>query len=55
MTIQNPIKSDLPRIDAMNDSDIDYSDIPEFDETFLHTINMNLSQTNEKLKEHYVA
>ncbi len=28
------IKSDLNRIDAMSDKDIDYSDIPELDDTF---------------------
>jgi len=30
------IKSDLARIDAMGDADIDYSDIPELEESF-HT------------------
>jgi hypothetical protein len=30
-----PIKSDLARIDRMKDEDIDYSDIPELDEEFL--------------------
>jgi uncharacterized protein (DUF4415 family) len=29
------IKSDLARIDRMRDSDIDYSDIPALDKTFL--------------------
>ena len=29
------IKSDLARIDRMRDSDIDYSDIPPLDKTFL--------------------
>jgi len=29
-----PITSDLARIDLMNDSDIDYSDIPELDDEF---------------------
>ncbi len=29
------IKSDLKRIDAMSDADIDYSDIPALDKTFL--------------------
>ena len=28
------IKSDLKRIDAQGDQDIDYSDIPELDENF---------------------
>lgn len=29
-------KTDLARIDRMNDSDIDYSDIPPLDDTFLN-------------------
>ena len=29
------IASDLKKIDAMNDKDIDYSDAPELDESFL--------------------
>jgi len=29
------IKSDLARIDRMRDADIDYSDIPPLDRTFL--------------------
>lgn len=32
---KKPIVSDLARIDRMRDSDIDYSDIPEFDQAFL--------------------
>ncbi len=32
------IKSDLKRIDAMKDEDIDYTDIPEFDPEFLLTV-----------------
>ena len=31
---KKPIKSDLKRIDAQSDQDIDYSDIPELDEDF---------------------
>jgi len=31
----NPSKSDLARIDRMRDADIDYSDIPPLDKTFL--------------------
>jgi uncharacterized protein (DUF4415 family) len=31
---KKPIKSDLRRLDAMRDEDIDYSDIPELDEAF---------------------
>ena len=33
---KKPIVSDLARIDRMRDSDIDYSDIPEFDQAFLN-------------------
>ena len=29
------IKSDLPRLDRMRDANIDYSDIPPLDKTFL--------------------
>jgi hypothetical protein len=36
MTVKKKsIKSDLDRLDAMKDEDIDYSDIPELDESFL--------------------
>ena len=31
---KKPIKSDLKRIDAMSDEDIDYSDIPPLDDKF---------------------
>ena len=31
---EHPTKSDLKRIDAMKDEDIDYSDIPEVDAAF---------------------
>ena len=37
------IKSDLKRLDAMSDKDIDYSDIPEFDETFLRSVEMKIT------------
>ena len=37
------IKSDLKRLDAMSDKDIDYSDIPEFDEEFLRTVEMKIT------------
>ena len=40
---RKPIKSDLKRLDAMNDEDIDYSEIPEFDEEFLRTAEMKVS------------
>jgi uncharacterized protein (DUF4415 family) len=32
---KKPIKSDLARIDRMKDSEIDYSDIPALDKSFL--------------------
>ena len=31
---KKPTKSDLKRLDAMNDANIDYSDIPALDTTF---------------------
>jgi uncharacterized protein (DUF4415 family) len=34
------IKSDLVRIDRMQDADIDYSDIPALDKTFLKKATM---------------
>ena len=37
------IKSDLKRLDAMQDKDIDYSDIPEFDEAFLRSVEMKIT------------
>lgn len=36
-------KSDLKRLDAMKDEDIDYSEIPEFDENFLRTVEIKIS------------
>ena len=44
MTVRKkPIKSDLKRLDAMRDEDIDYSEIPEFDEEFLRSVEMKVS------------
>ena len=44
MTVKKKsIKSDLKRLDKMTDEDIDYSEIPEFDEEFLRTVEMNVS------------
>lgn len=40
---KKPIKSDLKRLDAMRDEEIDYSEIPEFDEAFLRTVEMKVS------------
>jgi len=37
------IKSDLKRLDKMQDKDIDYSDIPEFDEAFLRSVEMKIT------------
>ncbi len=37
------IKSDLKRLNAMKDKDIDYSDVPEFDEEFLRIVVMKVS------------
>jgi len=34
---EKPIKSDLKRIDAMKDEDIDYRDIPEVDAAFFES------------------
>jgi uncharacterized protein (DUF4415 family) len=39
---KSPIRSDLARLDAMSDKDIDYSDIPEIDEQFLARAKMAL-------------
>ncbi len=33
----------MKRLDAMSDKDIDYSDIPEFDETFLRSVEMKIT------------
>ena len=42
-------KSDLKRIDAMSDKDIDYSDIPEFDEEFLNSVEMKVSPGKKQI------
>lgn len=36
------IKSDLKRLDAMSDQDIDYSDIPEMGDDFFETAEINV-------------
>jgi len=46
---KKPIKSDLKRIDATRDEDIDYSDIPEFDETFLESVAMKFSPGKKQI------
>ena len=33
----------MKRLDAMSDKDIDYSDIPEFDEAFLRSVEMKIT------------
>jgi len=33
----------LKRLDAMRDEEIDYSDIPEFDEAFLRSVEMKIT------------
>lgn len=38
-----PIKSDLKKVDATKDEDIDYTDIPEFDADFLRDVQMTVS------------
>ena len=44
MTVKKKsIKSDLTRLDKMKDEDIDYSEIPEFDEAFLRSVEMKVS------------
>lgn len=40
---RKPIKSDLKRLDAMTDEQIDYREIPEFDEAFLRQVEMKVS------------
>lgn len=37
---KRPIKSDLKRIDALSDQQIDYSDIPEIDDDFIKNATM---------------
>lgn len=43
------IHSDLKKIDAMSDEDIDYSDIPEFDDEFLDTVEMKFSPGKKQI------
>lgn len=46
---KKPIKSDLKRLDAMTDEEIDYSDIPEFDEEFLQSVEMKFSPGKKQI------
>ena len=43
------IESDLKRIDAMGDQDIDYSDIPELDDEFFKTARVVVSPGKKQL------
>lgn len=43
------IYSDLKRIDAMSEEDIDYSEIPEFDEEFLKSVEMKFSPGKKQI------
>ncbi|MBX9705148.1 MAG: hypothetical protein K5Q00_02750, partial [Gammaproteobacteria bacterium] len=45
-----PIKSNLERLDAMNDADIDYSDIPALDDSFFTARSVELELEIAKLK-----
>ena len=40
---KKPIKSDLKRLDSMTDEDIDYSEILEFDDAFLQSVEAKVS------------
>ncbi|GJL72014.1 MAG: hypothetical protein NMNS01_12130 [Nitrosomonas sp.] len=43
------IKSDLKRIDALQDKDIDYSDIPELDENFFKKARVTMPPRKKQL------
>jgi uncharacterized protein (DUF4415 family) len=43
------IKSDLKRLDAMRDEDIDYSDIPELDDSFFKRATVNIPSHKTQL------
>ena len=43
------IKSDLARIDRMRDTDIDYSDLPPLDKTFLKKATTDWPPTKKQL------
>ncbi len=46
---KNTTKSDLKRLDAMADKDIDYSDIPEFDDAFLQSVEAKVSTGKKQI------
>jgi len=50
---KDTIASDLKRIDAMKDEDIDYSDIPEADEEFFKTATVHLPQKKVSINVRY--
>ena len=43
------IHSDLKKIDATKDEDIDYSDIPEFDDAFIDSVEMKFSPGKKQI------
>lgn len=47
-------KSDLKRIDRMKDEDIDYSDIPELDDSFFATARVGGSSREEAARRESV-
>ncbi len=46
---KKPIKSDLKKLDTMTDKEINYDDIPEFDEAFLHSVEMKVSPGKKQI------
>ena len=46
---KKPIKSDLKRLDAMSDANIDYSDIPELDAAFFRNARVVVSPGKKQL------
>ncbi|MFK8081542.1 MAG: hypothetical protein AB8B97_14745 [Granulosicoccus sp.] len=43
------IHSDLKKVDATSDEDIGYSDIPEFEEAFLDSVEMKFSPGKKQI------
>lgn len=50
---KKPTKTDLSEIDKLSDQDIDYSDIPELDESFFREAKLVKPQTKESLTVRY--
>jgi uncharacterized protein (DUF4415 family) len=46
---EKSIKSDLKRLDAMKDEDIDYSDIPELDDSFFKKATVSFPPAKKQL------